>query len=60
MTKKEFELLTNIQQKCYEKPEFLTHIINAGVSGITEQERQMREQAADMEAMASDVCFFGG
>jgi len=52
MDEKEYKLLNDVAVKCQKKPEFITHIINACVSGVTDTEKRMREQAADMETMA--------
>jgi hypothetical protein len=52
MDEKEYKLLADVQDKCRVKPEFITHIINACVAGISSTEREMRQQAADMETMA--------
>lgn len=60
MTEEELKLLQRVATKCYDEPEFLTHIINAGVSGIGNKEKEMRVMASDMETMASAMCFLVG
>ena len=52
MTEEEYKLLSSVRSKTMKNPEFIGHIINACTSGILETEKQMREQAADMETMA--------
>ena len=52
MNEKEYKLLADVTDKCQKKPEFITHIINACVAGVLITEKQMREQACDMETMA--------
>ena len=60
MTPAELELLSKVQDKCTEKPEFLSHVIQVGVQALTEREKHFREQAADMETMASAMAFLVG
>jgi len=60
MTENDLKLLMDIKIKCKTDSSFLTHIINAGVSGISESEQAMRHMASDMETMASAMCFLAG
>ena len=60
MDEKEYELLAKVTNKCIKKPEFITHIINACVVGVSGAEKKMRSMAADMETMASAMTFLVG
>ena len=60
MTEQQLLLLAAVQTICKEDSSFLTHVINAGVAGITTAEREIRQQAADMETVASAMmCLIG-
>ncbi len=56
----EIRLLNEVRHKCSELPEFLSHVLSAGISGIAERERELMERASDMETMASAMCFLAG
>ena len=60
MTEEDLKLLSAVRSKCLKDASFLTHIINAGVSGVSDAEKEMRHMAADMETMASAMCFLAG
>lgn len=60
MTNEELKLLSEIRTMVSEKPEFLTHIINACVAGVYDREKAFREMASDMETFASAMCFLVG
>jgi hypothetical protein len=60
MKEEDYKLLADIAYKCKNEPEFLTHIINAGIGGIINAEKEMRQMASDMETMASAMAFLAG
>ena len=60
MKEEDYTILSTIANKCCKNPEFLTHVITAGVSGVVKAEKEMRQMAADMETMASAMAFLVG
>ena len=44
MTEEDLKLLSAVRSKCLKDASFLTHIINAGVSGVSDAEKEMREE----------------
>ncbi len=60
MTEEDISLLMTVKMKCKEDSSFLSHVINAGTSGVMAAEEEMRCIAADMETVASAMCFLAG
>jgi len=60
MTESELILLAEVKSICKKDSSFLAYVINFGISGISESEQEMRQMAADMETMASAMCFLAG
>ncbi len=60
LNEKDFKTLSYVMNRCKEHSGFLTHIINAGVSGIEDKVKELQHHAADMETFASAMTFLVG
>jgi hypothetical protein len=55
MEDEEIKLLCQIREHCKNNSDFLTHVINAGLSGIKDKSQEHLEKANDMETAASAI-----